>query len=131
MFALHPVQHLLLHSLGPMLLMFAVPEVPLIAGMPEWLRRHVLTPLVTSLAMRAIFGFLSRPVVAIFLYLGSLYFWQIPEYHEMTLRDESVHYLMHPSMLFTGLLFSGAFSIPDRRPWVPGMEPGWSCCAPR
>ncbi len=113
-FALHQVQHLLLHSLGPMLIMLAVPEGPLIAGLPEWLRRHVLAPIITSRAVRAAFGFLSRPAVATFLYVGSLYFWQIPDFHEMTLLDESVHYLMHFSMLFTGLLFF--WSIFDPRP---------------
>lgn len=113
-FALHQVQHLLLHSLGPMLLMLAVPERPLIAGMPKWLRRHVLIPVITGRAIRAAFSFLSRPAAATFLYVGSLYFWQIPGYHEMTLLDESVHYLMHLSMLFTGLLFFR--SIFDPRP---------------
>lgn len=104
-FALHQVQHLLLHSLGPMLLMLAVPESALIGGMPEWLRRHVLAPVVMNRTIRATFAFLSRPAVATFLFVGSLYFWQIPEYHEMTLLDEPVHYLMHLSMLITGLLF--------------------------
>lgn len=104
-FALHQVQHLLLHSLGPMLLMLAVSEGPLIAGMPEWLRRHVLAPVVTNRAVRAVFGLLSRPAAATFLFVGSLYFWQISEYHELTLFDEPIHYLMHLSMLFTGLLF--------------------------
>lgn len=104
-FALHQVQHLLLHALGPMLLMLAIPEGLLIAGMPEWLRRRVLAPVITNRTVRATFGFLSRSTVAAFLYVSSLYFWQITEYHEMTLLDESVHYLMHLSMLFTGLLF--------------------------
>lgn len=104
-FALHQVQHLLLHALGPMLLMLAVPEGPLFAGMPEWLRRQVLVPVVMNRAIRAAFGFLSRPVTATFLFVGSLYFWQIPDYHELALLDEPVHYLMHLSMLFTGLLF--------------------------
>jgi len=119
-FALHQVQHLLLHSLGPMLLMLAVPERPLIAGMPEWLRRHVLTPVITGRAVRAAFDFFSRPVAATFLYVGSLYFWQIPRYHEMTLLDESVHYLMHLSMLFTGLLFFRRIFDPRPAPWGAG-----------
>lgn len=104
-FAMHQLQHLLLHSLGPMLLMLSSAEGPLIAGMPEWLRRQVLTPVLQSRAVRATFGFLTRPVTVTVLYVGSLYFWQIPYYHEIALLDESVHYLMHISMLFTGLLF--------------------------
>ncbi len=87
------------------LLMLSSAEGPLIAGMPEWLRRYVLTPLLLNRAVRATFGFLTRPVVVTFLYVGSLYFWQIPRFHEIALLDESVHYLMHISMLFTGLLF--------------------------
>lgn len=113
-FALHQVQHLLLHSLGPMLFMLAAPQGLLISGMPEWLRRHVLAPIIMSHAIRAIFGVISRPAVATFLFVGTLYFWQIPSYHELAVLDDVVHYLMHVTMLAAGLVFF--WRVFDSRP---------------
>jgi len=104
-FALHQVQHLLLHSLGPMLLMLAAPQGLLIAGIPEWLRRYVLAPVISSRAVRATFGFVSRPAVATLLFVGTLYFWQIPRYHDLAVLNDAVHYSMHVTMLAAGLVF--------------------------
>ena len=104
-FALHQVQHMLLHSLGPMLLMLAAPQGLLIAGIPEWLRRYVLAPVISSRAVRATFGFVSRPAVATLLFVGTLYFWQIPRYHDLAVLNDAVHYSMHVTMLAAGLVF--------------------------
>lgn len=104
-FVLHQVQHLLLHSLGPMLFMLAAPQGLLITGMPEWLRRYALVPVILNRAVRTIFGFLSQPVVATFLFVGTLYFWQIPSYHDLAVLNDAVHYSMHVTMLAAGLVF--------------------------
>ena len=113
-FVLHQVQHLLLHSLGPVLFMLAVPQGLLIAGMPEWLRRHVLARVITNRALRATFGFISRPSVATFLFVGTLYFWQIPSYHDLAVLNDAAHYLMHVTMLAAGLVFF--WRVFDSRP---------------
>lgn len=113
-FALHQVQHLLLHSLGPMLFMLAAPQGLLIAGIPEWLRRYILAPVVTNRAVRAVFGFIARPAVATFLFVGTLYFWQIPRYHDLVVLNDAVHYSMHVTMLAAGLVFF--WRVFDSRP---------------
>lgn len=116
-FAIHQIQHLLLHSAGPMLIMLAAPQGPLAAGFPVALRRYVLGPVTTNKALRAVFGFLSRPAAATSLFVGSLYFWQLATYHDLAVLDDAVHYSMHVSMLVAGLLFFWCVLDPRPEPW--------------
>lgn len=121
-FLIHQIQHLLLRMIGPMLLMLAVPQALLIAGMPGPLRRCVLSPIVANRSVQNVFGVLAHPVVAAPLFIASLYFWQIPKYHNMAVLNDYVHYLMHTTMLFAGLLFF--WRVFDFRPAPLGTRYG-------
>lgn len=116
LFFMHQVQHLLLQSIGPMLLMLAAPQALLIGGMPERLRRGVLAPLMASGAIRGVFGFLTQPWIAAFLLVASLYVWQWPPYHDLSVLDNGVHYFMHITMLAAGLLFYACVFDPRPAP---------------
>lgn len=122
LFFMHQVQHLLLQTVGPMLLMLAAPQGLLVAGMPETLRRHVLGPLLSSRAVRGVFGALARPWIAAFLLVASLYVWHWPPYHDLAVLDDTVHYLMHVTMLAAGLLFY--WRVFDPRPAPLGAKYG-------
>lgn len=104
-FLIHQVQHLLLRTVGPMLLVLGAPQGVLVTGMPGAVQRRVLLPAINSFAVQRVFAFLSRPVIATALFIGALYFWQIPKFHQLSLLNEKLHYLMHATMLLTGLLF--------------------------
>jgi len=121
-FAIHQLQHLLLHTAGPMFLMLAAPQILLTAGTPELLRRRVLAPVMESRGIRGFFRFLSRPAVATLMFVGSLYFWQIPRYHDLAVLNDGVHYLMHATMLVAGLVFF--WRVFDPRPSPPGASYG-------
>ncbi|MBU0814326.1 MAG: cytochrome c oxidase assembly protein [Gammaproteobacteria bacterium] len=116
-FYVHQLQHLLLRGVAPLLLMLAVPAGPLIAGMPGVLRRSVLVPVMTHGGVRSAFRFLARPVVCTLLYIGSLYAWQFPAYHDAALLSAPLHYLMHMTMLLSGMLFFGCVFDPRPSPW--------------
>lgn len=116
-FAVHQLQHLLLRGIAPMLLMLAAPAGPFIAGVPQALRRTLLAPLLTDKTVRAIFGFLTRPLVATLIYISTLYAWQMPAYQNRALFDESLHYMMHVTMLLSGLLFFWPVFDPRPTPW--------------
>jgi putative membrane protein len=105
LFFMHQVQHMLIRLLGPMLIALSQPQGVLIAGLPSWVRRKALVPLLASRAPGAIFGFLTHPVVATALFVASLYVWQWPRLHNLAILNEGVHYLMHVTMLAAGLLF--------------------------
>lgn len=113
-FTMHQFQHMFLRAIGPMLLMLAAPQVLLIAGMPEWLRAQVLAPLLASRVAGAIFGFFAHPFVATFFLLAVPVFWHIPQYHNLSIMDVPVHYVMHITMLLSGMFFF--WRVLDPRP---------------
>ncbi|MGQ0546701.1 MAG: cytochrome c oxidase assembly protein [Betaproteobacteria bacterium] len=121
-FALHQLQHLLLQSIGPMLVMLAAPQATLVAGMPPALRSGALAPVVSSGGLRAMFHIAARPAAATLLFVGSIYFWHVPRYHELALAGDATHYFMHFTMLFSGLLFFS--QVFDPRPVPPGAGYG-------
>ena len=118
-FFVHQIQHLLLHA-GPMLVMLAAPQGALLAGSPAALRRYVIGPLTAAKPLRAAFGFLTRPAIATTLLVASVYFWQWPSYHDLAVRVEGVHYVMHVSMLAAALLFFWTVFDPRPAPWGVG-----------
>lgn len=122
LFAMHQAQHLLLRMLGPMLIVVAAPQAMLIAGLPSWARKGALAPLASSRGLRMVFAILAHPFVVTMLFIGVLYFWQIPRYHDLALLDEPVHYGMHAAMLVAGLLFW--WRIFDRRGPPVGLRYG-------
>src|SRR5581483_6834463 len=61
-FAIHQIEHMLLRSIGPMLILLSQPQAALMRGMPDWLRRRAFGPLVSSPGVRRVFGFFSQPV---------------------------------------------------------------------
>lgn len=121
-FLIHQVQHLLLRTVAPMLLILAAPQGLLVAGMPDAAQRRLLAPLVTNSAVKGVFAVMARPVIATALFIGALYFWQVPRYHQLSLLNDRLHYLMHATMLFTGLLFF--WRVFDTRPAPTGTRYG-------
>lgn len=117
LFFVHQIQHTLLREVGPMLVGISQPQGVLIAGLPSWLRRGGLAPVLASRPTRAIFGFLTRPIVVTPLFVASLYGWQWPPLHNLAIMNEAVHYVMHLTMLAAGLLFFWrVFDLTGRRP---------------
>ncbi|MCA8928318.1 MAG: cytochrome c oxidase assembly protein [Alphaproteobacteria bacterium] len=114
LFFVHQIQHLLLHMVGPMLLALSWPQATLTAGLPGAVKTGVLAPTLTNVTLRRVFGFLTHPAIVTVLFILSLYFWEIPRFHNFALLNEPVHYLMHVTMLVAGLLFW--WRVFDRRP---------------
>lgn len=117
LFAVHQIQHLLLRGVAPMLLMFAVPAGPLIAGMPADVRRRGLMPIMSQAGVRGVFSIMSQPVICTLIYVGTLYAWQVPAVHDAALLDGALHYLMHLTVLTSGLLFFWRVFDPRLPPW--------------
>src|ERR1700677_1898853 len=87
----HMVEHLLLMSFAPPLLLLGYPVVPLLRGLPRGLVVSVLGPLLRVQTLRRIGHFLTTPVVA---WLGmNLFFlgWHVPPAYDFGLAHEHVH----------------------------------------
>jgi putative membrane protein len=117
LFSVHQVQHVLMRTLAPMLLMLAVPAPALIAGLPELARRHILAPLLHLAGLRASFAFLGQPFVATFVYVATLYAWQVPGWHDAALLNERLHDWMHVTMFASGMFFFWSVFDPQPAPW--------------
>lgn len=103
-YAMHQIQHLLLRTLVPMLLLLYSPLAILAAGLHSPLR-PMLAKVSRVYAVRALFGMMIQPVSVTLLFILSGYVWQYPAYFEAALLNDNLHYLMHVTMLSAGLLF--------------------------
>jgi putative membrane protein len=120
-FAIHQVEHMLLRTIGPMLILISQPQAALMRGMPDWLRRGAVGPFVSSRAVRSLFGFFSLPVVATALFIGTTCFWMLPHWHDVAILDEPIHYMWHVSLLVTGLFFFSTIFDPRQAPAGPRL----------
>jgi putative membrane protein len=107
LFSIHQLQHLLLRMLGPMLLALSAPQGVLIAGLPRSWRRPLFQYIGTKRWVRRVLAVLMNPAFVWVSFIASLYIWQIPAFHNAALYDPVIHYIMHISMLVSGLLFWG------------------------
>lgn len=113
-FAMHQVQHLLLRGVAPMLLFLALPQPLLTAGLPRFLRERALAPLLASRAVHAFFALFAHPLAATFWLVAVPIFWHLPEYHDRSVLNDPVHYIMHLTMLLSALFFF--WRVLDPRP---------------
>jgi putative membrane protein len=120
LFIAHQVEHMLLRTVGPMLLVLATPQAALLRGLPRWLRRGLVAPLLAG-PLRALAPF-GRPAPATFLFIATTYFWMWPRYHDLAILDEPVHELWHTTLLISGLVFF--WRILDPRPYPLGASLG-------
>ena len=118
----HMVEHLLLMSFVPPLVLFGLPVVPLLRGLPRNVRNGVLGPLVRNRLLRQLCHWLTNPLVAWIamnvMFLG----WHIPAAYDFALEHEHWHEVEHLCFLGTSVLFWW----PIVRPWpMNGRRLGW------
>jgi putative membrane protein len=94
------VQHLLLTLVWPPLL---------IASMPGWLLRPVLT---AKPGVLKLWRFLTRPLVAALIFTATIAFWHTIRFYDLMMRIHEVHVVTH-------LMFMGAAILL----WWPVMSP--------
>lgn len=121
LFFAHMFEHMLLLMVAPILLVLAQPQADLMRGLPRLLRRYVLSPFLGSQVFRGL-RVLGNPVAATMIFIAALYFWMIPYYQDLALRDEGVHELWHGTLLVAGLLFFSR--VLDPRPHPQGASLG-------
>jgi cytochrome c oxidase assembly factor CtaG len=101
----HMVEHLLLMSVVPPLLLFGLPIVPLLRGLPRVVRKYIVAPLIRTTALRHVGHWMVIPVVAWMLMNVSFLGWHIPAAYDFALDHEYWHDVEHACFLFSSLLF--------------------------
>ncbi|MEI7625900.1 MAG: cytochrome c oxidase assembly protein [Actinomycetota bacterium] len=105
----HMAQHLLIADLAAPLLIVGMRTPVLVFILP----RAVLVPLAHQHWLRAIFSFLRRPLVALPLFVITLYFWHLQFAFVGALRNPYVHAAQHISFVGASMLV-----------WWAALEPG-------
>lgn len=106
MFWIHRFQHLVLHHVGPVLLVLAAPGPVLRAGTPARVAqalRRIPRPILRP--VRILFRVLQHPLIAPTLFVGLIFFWLTPSIHFTAMLDGRRYLLMNWSMLVDGILF--------------------------
>jgi putative membrane protein len=109
---MHMMQHFVLMSVAPPLIVLGCPIVPMLRGLPRLIVRKIVGPILrSSVAHRVQELFLQLPFTWLAMnvtYVG----WHIPKAYEFALASENWHNFEHFCFFTTSVLF-----------WWPVLEP--------
>lgn len=108
LFWAHMLQHVLLLTVAPPLLLLGRPGAVSWRALPLDTRRVSARAIAHSPSwapLRAIVRLLTAPPVALGLFVGTMAAWHIPALYDATLRSTGIHDLEHVLFLVTGLAF--------------------------
>jgi len=119
----HMIQHLLLMTIVPPLILVGAPVLPFLHGLPRPFMQSVLSPLLRRAPAHWLGRVLSQPAVCWLTAAAALVGWHIPAAFTMALQSEPWHVVEHACFLGSGFLFWW----PVVQPWpsVPRW-PRWS-----
>jgi cytochrome c oxidase assembly factor CtaG len=106
------LQHVVLMSFVPPLVVLAAPWIPIWRGVPLAVRRPLARGVVgLPASVRRVLRGCVAPVPAFLLATADLGVWHVPWLYDLTLRNQAVHDTEHASFLLLGILF-----------WVPVLD---------
>jgi putative membrane protein len=114
MLTAHMVQHLLLMTLAPPLILLGMPRKPLAHGLPQQLLQAVGRSL-RSEPMQQLASVVTHPALCWFAAAGTLVVWHIPPMFMLGLQSQMWHLIEQLCFLATGFLF-----------WWPVVRPSAS-----
>ena len=101
----HMLQHFILMSVAPPLMILGAPVVPMLRGLPRVLVRGLVGPLLRARWIHAVARFVLHPAV-VWLAMNAAYLgWHIPAAFETAVRDERIHEIEHLCFFATSLAF--------------------------
>lgn len=128
MFFMHRIQHLVLHHLGPLVLMAAYPGSVMRAGLPlSWRAR--LRRFNATLPGRSIIAVMTNPIFVPALFVFLVIVWLVPSIQFYSMLDWRLYRLMNWSVVISGFMYWNL--ILDRRVSPPAaMSPGGRVISP-
>jgi putative membrane protein len=119
----HMIQHLLLMTVAPPLILLGAPVMPLLHGLPRDFVRTIVGPMLRWPAVQCLGTALSQPAVCWLAAAAALIGWHIPAAFNLGLQSETWHAVEHMCFLGSGLLFWW----PVVQPWPSVAKwPRWS-----
>jgi len=101
----HMVQHLLLMTVAPPLLLLGAPSILILRGLPQWIVRGAVGPFLRWYPVKWLGHFLTHPAICWVAATVALIGWHVPAAFELALRSEAWHEVEHICFLSTSLLF--------------------------
>jgi putative membrane protein len=101
----HMVQHLLLMTLAPPLMLLGEPLLPLLRGLPGWIVRCAVGPFLRWTPIQAVAGILGQPAFCWLIATAAVIGWHVPAAFELALRSDVWHEVEHACFFTTSLLF--------------------------
>lgn len=108
----HMVEHLLLMSVVPPLLLYGLPIVPLLRGLPTSITLRIVGRLVRLETLRRLLHWLVKPIVAWVAMNLTLLAWHVPRAYDFALEHENWHAVEHFCFFATSLLFWYCILLP-------------------
>lgn len=119
----HMVQHLLLMSVAPPLILLGAPELPFLRGLPQSMARGVVSPILRWGPVKWIGRVAAHPVICWLAATFALIAWHVPAVFQLALRWDWLHKLEHAFFLGSGIMFWW----PVVQPWPSAARwPRWS-----
>jgi putative membrane protein len=113
----HMVQHLLLMTVAPPLILLGAPALPLLRGLPQSIARGVVSPILRWGVAKWLGRLVTHPAICWFAATFALIGWHVPAVFELALRWDWLHQIEHACFFGTGILF-----------WWPVVQP-WPSAA--
>jgi putative membrane protein len=108
----HMIQHLLLMTIGPPLILLGSPLMPFLHGLPRRFVRAVVGPIFRWLPAKRLWSTITQPTFCWLVAAAALVGWHIPAAFALGMRSEAWHVVEHACFLGAGLLF-----------WYPVIQP--------
>lgn len=101
----HMVQHLLLMTVAPPLILLGTPLLPMLRGLPRKIARDGVGPFLVWPALRRAAGKLTHPVSCWLVMAAALCAWHVPAAFDLALRSPAWHRVEHACFFGASLLF--------------------------
>ena len=109
---MHMVQHLLLMTMGPLLILLGNPFLSFRHTIPPRFVPFVLSRILRSAPMQWLGRFLNQPLFCWLIATAVLIGWHFPQAFDLAMQSESWHAIESSSFLAAGILF-----------WIPVIGP--------
>jgi putative membrane protein len=119
-FFLHQLQSVVLHHLGPFLIVLSCPKEAMSAGFPVAGKR-LIRMFSGWKPVQCLVNALLHPVAVVIVFVGLVIFWLLPSIHFIAMLDWRLFRLMNWSMVLNGLMFWGVV-LDSHSKWSPGSR---------
>jgi putative membrane protein len=91
----HMIQHLLLMSVAPALILLGAPQLPLLHGFPQPIARNIVSPILRNSPVKRLGHVVANPTFCWLVATIALVAWHVPAIFELALRWNWLHALGH------------------------------------